>query len=72
MRILIKRENFSTSRYELQAGSAALEFTGEDGKFSLPYKERQASRCAGYTGIRRVSGVYVAGINYSSRKGNGS
>lgn len=39
MRILIKREDFSTSRYELQAGSAALELTGEDGKFSLPYSE---------------------------------
>ena len=39
MRILIKREDFSTSRCELNAGSTALELTGEDGKFSLPYSE---------------------------------
>ena len=39
MRILIKREDFSTSRCELNAGSTALELTGEDGKFSLPHSE---------------------------------
>lgn len=39
MLILIKREDFSTSRCELNAGSTALELTGEDGKFSLPYSE---------------------------------
>lgn len=39
MRILIKREDFSASRYELHAGSDALELIGEDGNFSLPYSE---------------------------------
>ena len=39
MQILIKREDFSTSRYELNTGSAALEFTGENDAFSLPYSE---------------------------------
>ena len=49
MRILIKREDFSTSRCELNAGSTALELTGEDGKFSLT-----ACRCIGACGLAPV------------------
>lgn len=39
MHILIKREDFSVSCYELNVGSAALEFIGENDAFSLPYSE---------------------------------
>lgn len=39
MRILIRRDNFSTGSYQLQVGDMALEFAGTDGTFSLPYPE---------------------------------
>ena len=55
MRILIKREDFSTSRYELRAGSAALELTGEDGKFSLPYSGVRDFASPGTAAERRTS-----------------
>lgn len=37
MQILIRREDFSTGCYELRVGDTALEFTGHDDSFSLPY-----------------------------------
>lgn len=56
MRILIKREDFSTSRYELQAGSAALELTGEDAVHSpCPIRRSWIFASPGTAAERRTS-----------------
>ncbi|MDD3921765.1 MAG: hypothetical protein PHO41_11395 [Eubacteriales bacterium] len=39
MRILVRKEDFSTKRYELTAGKTALELVGEGSAISFPYSE---------------------------------
>ena len=39
MRIVLRREDYSTSRYALDAGDTALAFAGEHDSFELPYRE---------------------------------
>lgn len=39
MRVLVKKEDFLTVGYELRVGDAALEFSGGDDSFSLPYPQ---------------------------------
>ena len=38
MRIVIRREDYSASRYNLVIGGDALSFSGERDAFSLPYR----------------------------------
>ncbi len=37
MRVLVRREDFSTVRYLLKVGETALEFAGRNTQLSLPY-----------------------------------
>lgn len=39
MQILIRHDNFSTERYELQIQESALVFTGKENSFIFPYSE---------------------------------
>lgn len=37
MKILVRQEDYSAGRYELQVGDSALEFISGDGPFYIPY-----------------------------------